>query len=150
MAVIQNNFADDLAKGYPGMEADGSLSNIMTRHLEGVTAAAFGAALYRGVADKGTNLNSAGGPFIGWAIAKKGLPVTSTRPVDSYAPGDNVAVKERGTIWVNVSVAVVDDDQVYVTAGGVITNSAAGNVVATGWKFKDTLAAPGVGRVVRL
>lgn len=52
MAVLQSNFVEDPAFGFPGMEADGELSNILTRVLESATVG-FGKAVFRGSNDRG-------------------------------------------------------------------------------------------------
>lgn len=149
MAVVQSTFSEDIPVGYAGMEADGELSNIISRTLEGSTDAPFGAPVFRGSADKGCTL-SVSSSLYGFAIAQKGLPVTSTRPADHYEPGDTVAIKERGKIWVNSSTATADGGQVYfVTATGAITNSSSGTTAATGWFFEDTRSDAGLVRIVR-
>lgn len=148
MAVLQSTFGDDIALGYPGMEADGELSNIITGTLEGATACAFGRPVYKGVADRGVSLTVSAN-LRGFAIAHKGNVVTANRAADVYAPGDTLPIKNRGKIWVTSSVAVAKDDQVYVTSAGVITNVSTSNTIATGWSFDDTIAAAGVVRIVR-
>jgi hypothetical protein len=150
MPVLQTNFDDDYAKGYAGMDADGELSNIITRTLEGSTDCPFGRPVYRGSADKGVTL-SVSAALMGFALAQKGLPVTADRPADHYAPGDNVAIKERGKIWVTVdSNGATDGAQVYVvTATGVISSSSSNATAATGWFFEDTRSGAGLVRIVR-
>jgi hypothetical protein len=149
MPVMQTNFAEDYAKGYAGMEADGELSNIITRTLEGATDAPFGIPVYRGAADKGCTL-TVSAALLGFAIAQKGLPVTADRPADHYAPGDNVAIKERGKIWVYADGACTDGAQVYAkTATGVVSPASGSGTAATGWFFEDTTTGPGLVRIVR-
>jgi len=149
MAVVQNTFSEDIAGGFAGMDADGELSNIISRTLEGSTDCPFGAPVYRGTHDKGCTL-SVSANLYGFALAQKGLPLTSDRPADNYAPGDTIAIKERGKVWVNCSTAATAGAQVYVvTTTGVITNSSSSATAATGWFFEDTLAAPGLVRIVR-
>jgi hypothetical protein len=148
MAVLQNVFGDDIALGYPGMDADGELSNILSVTLEGATACAFGRPVYKGTADRGASLTVSAN-LRGFALAHKGNVVTAARAADVYAPGDTLPVKNRGKIWVTSSVAAAKDDQVYVTSAGVITNVSTSNTIATGWLFDDTIAAAGVVRIVR-
>lgn len=150
MAVLQSNFSEDIPFGYAGMEADGELSNIISRTLEGNTACSFGAPVYRGTDDKGCDLSVQAGELLGFAVAQKGLPVTANRAADKYAPGDTVAIKNRGKIWVDCSTTCADGGQVYVvTASGAITSSSSSATEATGWVFEDTLSAPGLVRIVR-
>jgi len=149
MAVLQNTFSEDIPVGYAGMEADGELSNIISRTLEGSTDCPFGSPVYRGTDDRGCTL-SVSANLYGFAIAQKGLPVTSDRPADNYAPGDTVAIKERGKIWVNCSTDAADGGQVYVvTATGAITNSSSNATAATGWFFDETKGGAGLVRIVR-
>jgi hypothetical protein len=148
MAVVQNNFVQDIPFGYPGMEADGELSNIETRTLEGATPCPFGAPVFKGVADRGCSLTVSAN-LIGFAIAHKGNVVTANRAADVYAPGDTLPVKNRGKIWVNSTVAANKDDPVYLTSAGAVTNVSTSNTAAAGWVFDDTIAAAGVVRIVR-
>lgn len=148
MAVVQNTFVEDIPFGYPGMEADGELSNIETRTLEGATACPFGRPVYKGANDRGCVLTPSAN-LVGFAIAHKGNVVTAGRAADVYAPGDTLPVKNRGKIWVTSSIAVAKDDPVYVTSAGVITNVSTSNTAAAGWVFDDTIAAAGVVRIVR-
>lgn len=148
MAVLQSNFNEDIPVGYPGMDAGGELSNIITGTLEGSTACAFGRPVYQGTGDKGLTL-TVSSALKGFALARHGLPVTSARPADTYAPGDNVPVKERGVIWVTSSTDATKGGQVYVTSAGAITKSSSGNTAATGWFFDDTISGAGPVRIAR-
>ncbi|MDF0543341.1 hypothetical protein PX699_13365 [Sphingobium sp. H39-3-25] len=148
MAILQGNFVEDPAYGFPGMEADGELSNIITRTLESGTLA-FGKPVYRGTADRGCVTTPAAGALYGFAIANKGLPVTSARAADTFAQGDSVRIKNRGKIWVLPGVNVADGEQVYVTSAGVITNVSTSNVIADGWSFDDTALSGAPVRIVR-
>lgn len=148
MAVLQNTFGEDIPYGYPGMEADGEISNIVTRTLEGSTACPFGRFVYKGTNDRGCSLTPSAN-VIGVAIAHKGNVVTSARAADTYAPGDTLPVKNRGKIWVTSTTAAAKDDPVYVTSAGAITNVSTSNTQAATWVFDDTITAAGLVRIVR-
>lgn len=148
MPTVQSTFSEDIADGFAGMQADGSLANILSRHLEGSTACEFGRPVYRGSDDKGVVLTVSAN-LVGFALARKGLPVTSDRAADTYAAGDTLPVIERGVLWVTSLVAADLGDQVYVTSAGAITNSASGNTAATGWFFDKTTTAAGITRIAR-
>jgi len=148
MAVLQSTFVEDPAYAYAGMEADGELSNIITRTLESATCG-FGKAVYRGTNDRGVVTTPAAGTLLGFTIANKGLPVTAARAADTFITGDSLRIKNRGKLWVSAAVAVADGDPVYVTSAGAITNSSSGNTAATGWEFDETIAAAGLARIVR-
>lgn len=148
MAVTQSTFTEENPKGYAGLEADGILSNIETAILEGSTECAFGRPVYQGSADKGATLTVSAN-LLGFALARKGMPVTDDRPADTYAPGDTFPFKERGKLWITSTTAADKGDQVYVTSAGAITNSSGGNTAATGWLFDDTITAAGLARIAR-
>ena len=148
MAVLQGSFGEEIATGYPGMEADGELSNPITRTLE-VASCGFGKAVYRGANDRGAVTTPAAGALLGFTIKNPGLPVTADRPADAFARGDNLRIKNRGKIWVLAGANVADGDPVYVTAAGAITNATTGNTAADGWTFDDTAASGAVVRIVR-
>jgi hypothetical protein len=148
MAVIQSTFGEDPAVGFPGMQASGELSNIVTGTLEGSTDCAFGRPVYQGSSNKGFTL-TVSAALKGFALSHSGLPVTADRPADHYAPGDNVPALERGVISVISATAANKGQQVYVTSAGAISNSSGGNTAATGWLFDDTISAPGLVRIAR-
>lgn len=148
MAVVQNTFGEDIPGGYPGMEADGELSNIISVTLEGATNCAFGRPVFKGAADRGGSLTVSAN-LRGFAIAHKGNVVTAARPADVYAPGDTMPVKNRGKIWVASTTAAAKDDPVYITSAGAITNVSTSNTAAAFWVFDDTITAAGNVRIVR-
>lgn len=148
MAVLQNNFGEDIATGYAGMEADGELSNIITRSLESATCG-FGKAVFRGTNDRGAVTTPAAGKLLGFTIANIGLPVTADRAAETFIAKDNLRIKNRGKIWVTAGAAVADGDPVYLTSAGVITNVETSNIAATGWEFDDTAASGSLVRIVR-
>lgn len=148
MAVLQNTFGEDIATGYPGMEADGELSNIITRTLES-SSCGFGKAVFRGTNDRGAVTTPAADKLLGFTIANKGLPVTADRAADTFIAKDNLRIKNRGKILVTAGAAVADGDPVYLTSAGAITNVVTDNIVAAGWEFDDTAASGSLVRIVR-
>jgi len=148
MAVLQSAFNEDIARGYPGMVSNSEPHNTLSRILEGSTACAFGRPVYRGTADKGVTL-TVSADLIGFAEATHGLPETSTRAVDSYAPGDTMAVRNRGPIVVACATAAADGAAVYVTSAGAVTATSSDNTAATGWVFDETIGAAGNVAIVR-
>lgn len=148
MAVLQNTFGEDIQVGFPGMDADGELSNIITRTLESASVG-FGKAVYRGTNDRGAVTTPAAGKLLGFTLANPSMPVTADRAADTYVQKDNLRIKNRGKIWVTAGAAVNDGDAVYVTSGGVITNVDTSNTAAPGWEFDDTAASGAPVRIVR-
>lgn len=74
MAVLQGTFNEDIAYGFPGMEADGELSSIITRVLESATVG-FGKPVFRGANDRGVVTSQT---FTGAGSAAAGNVGTST------------------------------------------------------------------------
>ena len=148
MAVTQNTFNEDYATRTIGAETDGELSNILTGHLEGATPAPFGAPVFKGVADKGVTL-AVSANLRGWLVSSPGLPLAATRPADTFAPGDNVRIKERGGICVDSATAANKDQPVYITPAGKASNASAGNTLAAGWLFDETISAAGAVAIAR-
>lgn len=148
MGVLQSSFGEDIPVGFPGMEADGELSNIISRTLESTTCG-FGKAVYRGTDDRGAVTTPASGTLMGFTIANPSLPVTADRAADTFKQGDTLRIKNRGKIWVTAGEAVTDGAQVYVTSGGAIVDTSTSNVIADGWFFDDTAANGALVRIVR-
>ena len=63
--ATQTTFSEDIPGGFPGMEADGEGSNIITRTLEGATDCEFGRPVYRGTHDKGCDLTVTANELLG-------------------------------------------------------------------------------------
>jgi hypothetical protein len=128
------------AAGYPGMIAEGQPSRDVASKVVENAIVAFGLAVGAGTADNSVRLGGTG--YIGITVADK------TRTADSYAVGEMAAVIRKGTVWVNVPVAVADTDAVYfVAATGVITNVSTGNVLIPGARFEITTSGAGLTRV---
>lgn len=148
MAVLQSTFDETNAVSYPGSPGNGELSNDRSLNLEGSTACEFGRPVYRGAADKGAVLTVSAN-LLGFALRNQVMPETSARAVDTYAPGDTMAVRESGTIYVTAAKAVDDGDPVFVTSAGALTDASSGNTAATGWVFDQTITAAGLVRIAR-
>ncbi|WP_126665557.1 structural cement protein Gp24 [Croceibacterium ferulae] len=106
MAVLQSSFGEDLQVGYPGMEADGELSNIITRTLETGTVG-FGKAVYQGTNDRGA-VTTPSANLLGFTIAKPNRP-------------GNRKIRNNGQSW-NISGSGednVDIEATYSTAFGI-------------------------------
>lgn len=148
MPTVQSTFGEDIAIGYAGMQANGELANIVSRHLEGSTACEFGRPVFQGTGDKGVTL-TVSADLEGIALARKGLPVTSDRAADTFAPGDTIPVIEKGVVFVESNTAANKGDQVYATSAGLLTASSSGNTALTGWFFYGSIAAAGIVAIKR-
>lgn len=156
MAItIQSTYADDFAKGYPGMVANGETSNRISRTVETAAGAPFGAPLYRGAADHGcvTTVGTLA-TFLGWAIADRGIvPAVITGAVDTYPQYSTAGILPKGAILVNVTGAVTDGAPITVGTGagaadGIGATAADATHIATGW-IADETVTNGICRIVR-
>lgn len=53
MAIVQDTFNETPARGYAGMNADGQLSNVISRTIEDAAGIGFGKPAFRGAGDNG-------------------------------------------------------------------------------------------------
>lgn len=153
--TIQSTYADDYAKGYPGMVANGETSNRISRTVESAAGAAFGVPLYRGSGDHGcvTTVGSLA-TFLGWAIADRGIvPTTVTGAVDTYPQYSTAGILTLGAIYVTVTGAVTDGAAITVGTGagaadGIGATAADATHIATGW-IADETVTNGICRIVK-
>lgn len=126
--------------GYAGMIAEGqTVKDVASKAVENA-AVGFGLAVGAGTADGSCRLGGTG--YLGITVADK------TRAEDEYQIGEMAGVMRKGTVWVNVPVAVADTDTVYfVAATGVITNVSAGGTAIPGAKFEITTSGAGLTRL---
>lgn len=126
--------------GYAGMIAESQVVRDVASKAVENAAVAFGLAVGAGTADGSCRLGGTG--YLGITVADK------TRAEDEYQIGEMAGVMRKGTIWVNVPVAVADTDTVYfIPATGVITNVSTGNVAIPGAKFEVTTSGAGLTRL---
>jgi hypothetical protein len=149
MAVLQTTYLTDLVPGYAGMVANGETSNRISRTIEDAGGIAFGKGAYRGTGDHGITATPAAGTLLGFTIAHEVLGLLAGQTADVFPQYQNVPILTLGAIWVNAAVAVADNDQVYVTPAGLITNVSSSNVIATGWFFDTTTSGADLARIVR-
>ncbi len=156
MAItIQSSYAEDYAKGYAGMVADGETSNRISRTVESSGGAAFGAPLYRGTNDHGCTITVGTlATFLGWAIADRGIvPTTVSGAVDTYPQYSTAGILTSGAIYVPVKGAVTDGAALTVGTGGgaadlIGATAADATHIATGW-IADETVTDGICRIVK-
>ena len=156
MAItIQTTYAEDYAKGYPGMVANGETSNRISRTVESAAGAAFGSPLYRGAGDHGcvTTVGTLA-TFLGWAIADRGIvPTVVTGAVDTYPQYSTAGILTDGAIYVTITGSVADGAAITVGTGagaadGIGGTAADATHIATGWVADETVTN-GICRIVR-
>lgn len=136
-------YASRMDVAFAGMIAESqTVKDVASKTVEAV-AVDFGLAVGSGTADGSVKLGGTG--YIGITVADKSRDANNA---NSYAVGEVAGVMRKGTIWVNVPVAVADTDTVYfIPATGVITNVSTDNVAIPGAKFEITTSGAGLTRV---
>lgn len=155
MAIVQDTYNETPAKGFPGMIANGELRNSISRTVEDAAGLAFGAPAFRGAGDNGCTATAAADTFLVWAIAHHGVqPLPGGVAADIYPQYDSAGLITQGAIYVNVTGAVADGDDLTVgfgasAAAGVGATAADATHAATGWKADETLTGSGLCRIAR-
>lgn len=155
MAItIQSTYADDYAKGYPGMLANGETSNRISRTVEDAAGIGFGVPVYRGSGDHGcTATVGTLASFYGWAIADVGIVPTVGGDVDEYPQYSTAGILTSGAIYITVTGAVTDGAEITVGKGAGIADlygatAADATHIATGW-IADETVTDGICRIVK-
>jgi hypothetical protein len=154
MAELQTSYSENIAKGYPGMVANGETSNRITRTCEDAAGIAFGQPAYRGSGDHGcTGTVGTLATFLGFTIANAGQALIAGQDADEFQQYDNVAIMSSGAIFVNVKGAVNDGDALTVGKGGgaadlIGATAADATHIATGWVADETVT-DGLCRIVK-
>ena len=149
MAVIQDTYNDAPAKGFPGQVRNMEASNRLSRTVEDAAGLAFGRFAFRGAGDRGCTGTPAAGTVLGVVIADHGQPLLPGGTADTIPRYESAGICGRGVINVQVGADVTDGAPVYVTPAGVIVDDAAGNILADGWVFDETVASGGICAVAR-
>jgi hypothetical protein len=154
MAEVQTTYSANLAKGYPGMIANGEEGNRISRTVEDVAGIGFGRPVYRGVDDHGCTATVGSlATFLGWTIAHEVLGLLAGQTSDTYARYETAGILTGGTIYVTVTGAVTDGAPLTVGTGagagdGVGATAADATHIATGW-IADETVTNGLCRIVK-
>ncbi len=154
MAELQTTYADTIAKGFPGMVANGETSNRISRTVEPAAGIAFGVPVYRGSGDHGcTNTVGTLATFLGWTIATAAQAVAAGQDADEYQQYDTAAIMTSGAIYIAVKGAVTDGAAITVGAGAGLADlygatAADATHIATGWVADETVT-DGICRIVK-
>lgn len=146
MAELQTTYADTVAKGYPGMIANGETSNRISRTCEDAAGIGFGVPVYRGTGDHGcTATVGTLATFLGFTIANAAQALIAGQDADEYQQYDNVAIITRGAVYLNVKGAVTDGADLTVGKGGGVadligaTAADATHIATGGWIADETI-----------
>lgn len=154
MAELQTTYSETIAKGYPGMVANGETSNRISRTCEDSGGILFGAPCFRGSGDHGcTGTVGTAATFLGFAIAHAGQALVAGQDADEYQQYDNVAIMPRGAIYVTVVGAVTDGADLTIGKGagladGIGVTAADATHIASGW-IADETVTDGICRIVK-
>lgn len=147
MAItIQDTYLTDYATGFPGMLADGEVTNRTTGEVEDAAGLPFGRAAFKGANRKGVT-GTPGTKFKGVTIADAGVINGIGELVDGYRQRASASLIDEGDIWVAAGSATTVDAPAFVTAAGAITATATGNTAIPA-TFLD--AATAAGQPVRI
>lgn len=120
--AVQSTYSERISPPPPGT-IGGSDYDTITGLCESAAPGGipFGRAVTRGtLSDKGALLGGALAGFRGVSVKE----VTLGSEQDKYLPPNNMAILQRGQIWLEPSVAVASDDPVhYDTTTGIFKNT---------------------------
>ena len=144
--TIQDTYLTDYATGFPGMLADGEVTNRTTGEVEDAAGLPFGRAAFKGTNRNGVT-GTPGTKFKGVTIADAGVVNGIGELVDGYRQRASASLIDEGDIWVTAGSAVAVDAAVYVTAAGAFNSTSTGNTAIPA-TFLD--AATAAGQPVRI
>ena len=141
---MQTAYTMTPARGFPGMIATAESTNVRSFSAEG--AIPFGRGVILGTKPNQAKLNATGGTFAG--IAVHDYKMADSDGTVQYKTTETVSVLTRGPILVEAIGAVTAGVDAFSIAAagadqGKFTATASGNI-ATGGRFRDTLAASGL------
>jgi hypothetical protein len=149
MPVIQNDFGTTAAIGYPGMVANGEISNRISRTLEDADPIAFGVPAFQGLEDHSCSADDTVGDFLGITMADKQQIVLPGGTVDTYPQYQTVAIMERGSIYVTAGAAFSPRDPIaWDPATSAYVAPGVGMVDLTGWQADMSAADGDIMRIV--
>lgn len=154
MAELQTAYTETIAKGYPGMVANGETSNRISRTIEDAAGIGFGVAAFRGTGDHGcTATVGTAATFLGFTIATSGLGLVAGGTADTYPQYESVGIMPRGAIYVTVVGAVTDGADLTIGKGagladGIGVTAADATHIASGWVADETVTS-GICRIVK-
>lgn len=135
--TIQSAYLTDYVAGFPGMLADGNVTNRPSGTVEDSAGIAFGKACFQGTNDRGLTATP-GTKFKGVTIANAGVIGPVGAAVDTYLQYASASLCDMGDIWVTAGSNTTPGAAVYVTSGGVFTATVGSNTLLPA-SFIDTV-----------
>lgn len=154
MPAVQTSYSSSIAKGFPGMVANGETGNRISRTCETAAGIGFGRPVYRGSGDHGaTSTVGTLATFLGFTIMDVALPPRAGADADEYQQYDTMAIMTSGALYVTVVGAVTDGAAITIGTGagaadGIGATAADATHIATGWVADETVTN-GICRIVK-
>lgn len=144
--TVQTTYKTGYDAGFPGMLADGNVTNRPTGIVQDVAGIAFGMATFQSSSpDKGVTATP-GTKFKGITVANAGVVALVGAAVDTYPQYASATLCDMGDIFVLAGSNTTPAAAVFVTSAGVFTTTSAGNTAIPA-TFLDTVTS---GSPVRL
>lgn len=144
--AVQTTYGRTIAPAYEGMIADSRDHTIVSHNVETAAGIGFGKVVCQGAADRGAVV-AAATKFLGLSEAAHHTVggTLSGGTVDKWAQYETIPVMTEGAMWVLASEAVAPGDPVYYTAAtGVLSKTAAGNVLIPNARWNTSTAGAGL------
>jgi hypothetical protein len=154
MAELQTTYSSTIAKGYPGMVANGETSNRISRTVEDAAGIGFGVPVFRGSGDHGcTATVGTAATMLGWTIATAGPGLVAGQTADTYPQYETAPIMPRGAIYIYITGAITDGAAVTIGKGGGVADlygatAADATHIDSGW-IADETVTDGVCRIVK-
>jgi hypothetical protein len=146
--TVQSTYLTDYVAGFPGMLADGNVTNRPTGIVQDVAGIAFGIATFQSGATDGKAITATPGTkFKGVTIANAGLVAPVGGAADTYGQYASASLCDMGDIWVLAGSNTTPGAPVYVTSAGVFTTVSTGGNIAIPATFIDAVSS---GAAVRI
>jgi hypothetical protein len=142
MAItVQSTYLTDYAQGFPGMLADGNITNRPTGIVQDAAGMAFGAAAFQsGTTDHQAITATPGTKFKGVVIANVGIVAGPSGVADTHGQYASASLCDMGDIWVTAGSTTTAGAAVYVTSGGAYTATSTSNTAIPA-SFMDAVAS---------
>lgn len=145
--TAQTTYLTDYVAGFPGMLADGNVTNRPTGIVQDATPIPFGTAVFQSGATDGKAVTATPGTkFKGVTIANAGIVAGLAGTVDAYGQYASVSLCDMGDIWVQATSSTTPGAPVYVTSAFAFTANSAGNTAIPA-TFIDAVTTSGPARI---
>ncbi|GGB15027.1 hypothetical protein GCM10011380_00550 [Sphingomonas metalli] len=124
--TVQDTYLTDYAQGFPGMLADGNTQSRPSGINADATATPFGSAVFSTGSGRQVT-KTPGTKFKGIVIADVGVVAGLNGTADAHGQYATMSLLDQGDIWVTAGSNTTKDAAVFVTAAGVFTATSTSN-----------------------